>query len=85
LVTFILRAVPEARGMIRVRLGKNKDETIKDFLRAVSANPKGRFILLVDSDEPDHGGLFKNLSRTPCGGSIHLGESDLKAFTGWCK
>ena len=64
LLTFILKAVPEAHGRVFIRLGKNKDETIKDFLRAASTHPKGRYILLVDSDEPDHGGLFKNLCKT---------------------
>ncbi|HYL38178.1 MAG TPA: DUF4276 family protein [Bryobacteraceae bacterium] len=64
LLTFIEKAVPGARDRIRVRLGKNKEETIKDFLRAMAETPKVRLVLLVDSDLPDDGTLFNKLKET---------------------
>lgn len=63
LLQFIEKAVPTHRRL-RIHLGKNKDETIKDFLRALIENPKAKMILLVDSDCPDDGKLLDSMKRT---------------------
>ena len=64
LLTFITKACPSIRGKLKIRLGKNKDETIKDFLRALSERPSSILILLVDSDGPDNGFLRENLMKS---------------------
>lgn len=60
---FIEKAVPESHGCIRIQLGKNKDETIKDFLRTLRENPGANVVLLVDSDAPYDGRLLENLRQ----------------------
>jgi len=49
--------------------GKNKDETIKDFLRTLRENPGANVVLLVDSDAPYDGRLLENLRQGPHGKS----------------
>jgi hypothetical protein len=65
LVQFIGKAVPVSRGSIAIRFGKNKDETIKDFLRTLHENPSANIFLLVDSDAPDDGKLVEKLRQKP--------------------
>jgi hypothetical protein len=64
LIQFIGKAVPASRGSIAIHLGKNKDETIKDFLRTLHENSSANVFLLVDSDAPDDGKLFEKLKQT---------------------
>jgi Domain of unknown function (DUF4276) len=64
LLSFITKACPSARGRVTIRLGKNKAETIKDFLRALGEGPVSTLVLLVDSDAPDHGSLLQNVMKT---------------------
>jgi hypothetical protein len=64
LLTFITKACPSVRGKLNIRLGKNKDETIKDFLRALSERPSSTLILLIDSAGPDDGSLRENLMKS---------------------
>jgi hypothetical protein len=64
LVQFIEKAVKVPRGIFALQLGKNKDETIKDFLRTLAENPGAKVLLLVDSDGPDDGNLIERLKRT---------------------
>jgi hypothetical protein len=64
LLRFIEKAAPASRGSIRIKLVKNKDETIKDFLRTFAENPTLNMILLVDSDAPDDGTLVDKLKKT---------------------
>jgi hypothetical protein len=64
LIQFVARAVPSSRGSIGIQLGKNKDQTIKDFLRTLHENPNAKVLLLVDSDAPDDGKLLEKLKRT---------------------
>ena len=64
LISFLKTAVPESQGRIRIRLGKNKDETVRDFLRTLREEPKANAALLVDSDAPDDGRLFESLKQT---------------------
>jgi hypothetical protein len=65
LLSFITKACPSARGRLIIRLGKNKAETVKDFLRAISEKPASSLILLIDSDAPDNGSLLPNIMETP--------------------
>ena len=65
LVRFIEKAIQVRRGSVAFQLGKNKDETIKDFLRALGGNPGAKVLLLVDSDAPDDGKLLQKMKRTP--------------------
>jgi hypothetical protein len=64
LLAFITKACLAVRGKLNIRLGKNKDATIKDFLRALSERPSSTLILLIDSDGPDDGFLRGNLMRS---------------------
>jgi hypothetical protein len=64
LIQFIGKAVPASRGSIAIQLGKNKDETIKDFLRTLQENTSANIFLLVDSDAPDDGKLVEKLKQT---------------------
>jgi hypothetical protein len=63
LIQFIAKAVPESHGRIKIQLGKNKDETIKDFLRTLCENPGANVLLLVDSDACDDGKLLERLKQ----------------------
>jgi hypothetical protein len=65
LIQFIGKAVPASRGSIAIRFGRNKDETIKDFLRTLQENPSANIFLLVDSDAPDDGKLVEKLKQKP--------------------
>jgi hypothetical protein len=64
LLSFITKASPSVRGKVTIRLGKNKDETIKDFLRALSEDAASTKILLIDSDVPDDGSLLRDVMNT---------------------
>lgn len=64
LIKFIEKAIRSSRGSIGIRLGKNRDETIKDFLRTLNENPSANVFLLVDSDVPDDGKLVEKLRQT---------------------
>ena len=61
---FVRQAIQAPRGSVWFHLGKNKDETIKDFLPTLSENPNANILLLVDSDVRDDGKLLENLKRT---------------------
>ena len=52
-------------GRLTIRLGKNKSETIKDFLRAIGEGPAALMVLLIDSDAPDNGSLLQEVMKTP--------------------
>lgn len=64
LIQFIGKAVPAARGSIRIQLGKNRDETVKEFLRTLVDGPSEDLLLLVDSDTADDGTLENKLKQT---------------------
>jgi hypothetical protein len=64
LVQFVEKAIQVPRGSVAFQLGKNKDETIKDFLRTINENPSAKALLLVDSDAPNDGKLLDRLKGT---------------------
>jgi len=65
LVRFIEKSIQAPRGSVTFQLGKNKDETIKDFLRTLDENPGANVLLLVDSDAPNDGNLLEKLRLKP--------------------
>lgn len=85
LLSFIIKACPSVRGKVIIRLGKNKEETVKDFLRASSEKPASSLVLLIDSDAPDTGSLLAIMMQTAVWRSIPRRSCQRRLCTGWSK